>query len=309
MLNKRVRVFLINAFSKNGQGGNPAGVVLNANELTVKDKQLIAKQVNFSETAFISNRYVLSEMQTADFDVSFFTPTQEVDFCGHATLAAFACLLEQKIITPGAYIQSTHVGELEVLVSDAGLVTMGQRKASYHEKFQWHEILPLLILPSDLKMATSLPIEVVSTGLKDCIIPLPKGVLNGLSFDLPAISDFCKRHELIGFHLFELDSVSDNSLPNTIKAQCRNIAPAVGIDEESATGSSSGALACYLNKHLEHKPMVFEFEQGRKMGCLSVLSVTLKTENLLNTEKNTFLELTPYVSGLSSIIGIKEITL
>lgn len=308
---KRVDVFLVNAFTKNGQGGNPAGVVLDADDLSAEQKQNIAKQVNLSETAFISKRRHLNDASEADFIVSFYTPTQEVDFCGHATLAAFFCLFEQDVIACGSYIQSTNVGELFVDISENGLVTIGQAPVQYFQYFEWAEIEKLINPPAHCQWQKQLPIQVVFTGLKDCIIPLSKGVLDNLTFDLPLISHFCKRHDLIGFHLFELEESADNHWHTPVRAQCRNIAPLVGIDEESATGSSSGALACYLNRYLDHKPTEFEFEQGRKMGALSSLSVKLtKLQNLpdqimdqesviLNDEVNYLINL----SGYSRLMG------
>ncbi|WP_046006551.1 PhzF family phenazine biosynthesis protein [Pseudoalteromonas rubra] len=74
----QINVHLVNAFTERGKGGNPAGVVLNADGLTDEQKQAIAREVGFSETAFVSSA------SDADFAVSFFTPTAEVDFCGHA---------------------------------------------------------------------------------------------------------------------------------------------------------------------------------------------------------------------------------
>jgi len=311
---KHINAFLVNAFTKMGRGGNPAGVVLNADDLEEGQKQTIAKRLGLSETAFVSERRSINRNNSADFDVSFYTPTQEVDFCGHATLAAFTCLLDQGIIACGKYVQSTKVGELEVWVGEGGLVTMSQSKASFHERFQWREILPLLNLPSNQKMLTNLPIEVVSTGLKDCIIPLPKGVLDNLKFDLPSISDFCKQYDLVGFHLFELEINKGESILPSIKAQCRNIAPAVGIDEESATGSSSGALACYLNKYLGGNPTEFEFEQGRQMGCLSSLVVKLTAIQGVHEPKTDQVSITSddvnykiNVSGFSQLMG-QELT-
>ena len=78
-----IEVILVNSFTVNGQGGNPAGVVLNADKLTDMQKLKIAQAVGYSETAFVSSD------DEADFEVSFFTTTDEVDFCGHANVSYF----------------------------------------------------------------------------------------------------------------------------------------------------------------------------------------------------------------------------
>ncbi|WP_262503026.1 PhzF family phenazine biosynthesis protein [Polaribacter glomeratus] len=67
---KIVKVQILNAFAENGKGGNPAGVVLNANDLSNKDKLEISKKVGLSETAFVS------KSKTEDFKLDFFTPNK-----------------------------------------------------------------------------------------------------------------------------------------------------------------------------------------------------------------------------------------
>jgi len=79
----RVTVNIINAFGDNADGGNPAGVVLDADTLTDSQKLTIAKKVDLSETAFVSKSL------QADYKLDFFTPTRQIAHCGHATIAVF----------------------------------------------------------------------------------------------------------------------------------------------------------------------------------------------------------------------------
>ena len=83
---KIVTVQILNAFAENGTGGNPAGVVLNADDLSDKNKLEIAKKVGLSETAFVS------KSNTEDFKLDFFTPNKQIAHCGHATVATFSYL-------------------------------------------------------------------------------------------------------------------------------------------------------------------------------------------------------------------------
>lgn len=117
---KNINVFLVNSFTAQGSGGNPAGVVLNADELSDSQKLAIAQEVGFSETAFASRD------PEADFAVSFFTTTTEVDFCGHATLAVFSTLFRHGLVKAGSYTQRTKAGLLGVSIDESGLVTMEQ---------------------------------------------------------------------------------------------------------------------------------------------------------------------------------------
>jgi PhzF family phenazine biosynthesis protein len=77
---KTIKVQILNAFVDNDQGGNPAGVVLNADDLSNENKLEIAQKVGLSETAFVS------ESKTEDFKLDFFTPSKQIAHCGHATV-------------------------------------------------------------------------------------------------------------------------------------------------------------------------------------------------------------------------------
>ena len=75
-----VEVYVASAFSKDGAGGNKAGVVLERPELAAAEKMAIAKELGYSETAFVCRS------SAADFSLEYFTPTEEVPLCGHATI-------------------------------------------------------------------------------------------------------------------------------------------------------------------------------------------------------------------------------
>ena len=78
--------YTVNAFTANGEHGNPAGVVLDAEHLSDEQMLTIARQIDLSETAFVS------ASSRADYRIRFFTTTDEVDLCGHATIAAWSLL-------------------------------------------------------------------------------------------------------------------------------------------------------------------------------------------------------------------------
>lgn len=261
-------VYLVNAFTEQGKGGNPAGVVLQADGLSDAQRLAIAQSVGFSETAFVSSD------SEADFALSFFTPTDEVDFCGHATLAAFSVMFEQGLITHGHYTQNTKAGRLGVTVGANGRIVMAQNLPQYIKRFDYATVAPLIGLDVSILRATQLPVEVISTGLPDIIVPVAAGHLDKIKVDQQALSDFSREHGVIGVHAFELSDAS-----GVFTACCRNFAPLFGIPEESATGSASGALACYLNQYVyPAKSNRFVFEQGRAMGCASRITAELESD-------------------------------
>ena len=82
-----VKVHVASAFSKNNAGGNNAGVVFMTEPLTNKNKKEIAKELGYAETAFVTSSEI------ADYKIEYFTPKEEVDLCGHATIATFSLLM------------------------------------------------------------------------------------------------------------------------------------------------------------------------------------------------------------------------
>lgn len=173
----KVQVELVNSFTKNDEGGNAAGVVFNADRLTDTQKLKIAQEVGFSETAFVAAD---SEV---DFEVSFFTTTDEVDFCGHATLATYSTMFDKGMISAGTYVQRTKAGVLEVTIQPSGEVIMEQQLPQILNQFSYGEVANLLGLEQGVLASTQLPVEAISTGLPDLIIPVEKGWLDKIKPD------------------------------------------------------------------------------------------------------------------------------
>ena len=103
-----VEVYVISAFSKDGRGGNKAGVVLDSRGLMPAKMMAIAKDLGYSETAF------LMESDVADFKVRYFTPTEEVPLCGHATIATFSILNSLGRLSKDTYTIETKAGSLNL---------------------------------------------------------------------------------------------------------------------------------------------------------------------------------------------------
>jgi PhzF family phenazine biosynthesis protein len=103
--------FQVDAFAERPLGGNPAGVMPLTGWLDDELMQAIAAENNLSETAFA----VPSGRDDADYDLRWFTPTVEVDLCGHATLASAHILLTGKFVrfsTRSGILTVTREGEL-----------------------------------------------------------------------------------------------------------------------------------------------------------------------------------------------------
>lgn len=260
-------VHKIRSFVYNQSGGNPAGVVLDLDK-SLSDVEMlnIAKEVGFSETAFIANG-----TNGADFDLRFFTPTDEVPLCGHATIASFWHLAKIGMLTKESYIQNTKAGHLAIKVTqreaDDFQVVMAQTppiqvksKLTFDDDF-------IAAFPN-AKIDANLPIDIWSTGLEDILLPIETPeALNDLKVNFSALSELSKRYDVVGVHAFALKDG---------KVHARNFAPLYGIDEESATGTSNGALTAYLHHYLypNDEQLSLCVLQGESMGETSAIFTT-----------------------------------
>lgn len=255
-----VDVYVTSAFSKDNQGGNKAGVVLGRPDMTYPKKMEIAKRLGYSETAFVT------DSDKADFKLQYFTPTEEVPLCGHATIAVFSTLkLLDMLDKPDCTIE-TEAGILNIHIKEDGLVLMEQNRPAYHKVLN-PDIFTGCIEKEFIDHR--FPIQIVSTGLNDIMLPVDSAEhLERLSPDLKMIAGLSRENEAVGVHAFTLSKKSD------VTAICRNFAPLYGIDEESATGTANCALACYLFRYYKQQSQ-YIFEQGHNMGEISRIIVNL----------------------------------
>lgn len=267
----KIGIYQVDAFTDRPYGGNPAGVVPNALGLSDHQMQRIAMEMSLSETAF-----VFPGGEGYDFEVRFFTPVEEVDLCGHATIATFHLLNDLNLI-PGArkrLMQKTKAGLLEIIVKPDGGILMRQaapRKIKvYSDTEELAEIMGTepnaMAIPGILDKPESW-----STGLPDIMIPVRSvTILKGLKPDMQKLSELSRREEVTGVHVFALDSEGE--------VWCRNFAPACGIPEEAATGTSNGALGACLHDHGwgVEDVTAFTAHQGDWMGRPSRIQVSVQ---------------------------------
>ncbi|MBC1463081.1 PhzF family phenazine biosynthesis protein [Listeria welshimeri] len=250
-------VYVASAFSKNNKGGNKAGVVLNEPTLTTAQKMAIAKQLGYAETAF------LTESNCADYKLEYYTPKEEVDLCGHATIGTFAILMHLNKIHKSHYTIETNSGVLTITIKD-GIIFMEQNQPTFYDTIPPNKLTGCF----DLNLLnTNYPIQIVSTGLKDILIPIKSEAdLYALEPNFEEVKKVSKHYEVIGMHLYTF---------NADRIICRNFAPLYDINEEAATGTSNGALACYLYQHQYLQKELYVFEQGHSLHSPSKILVKL----------------------------------
>jgi len=285
-----MRQFVISSFiSKNG-GGNKAAVVFDDIKLSEQQMQKIAKKNDFSETAFIDIR----SSNTNKFSIRYFTPCEEVDICGHAALAAFQVLKELGYLRKNNAWHINKAGKLEVIIEE-DTILIEMKKPELVMQLTRENIIEFV----DINKADIIPdgsgmIDVISTGLKDIILEV-KGieVLKSMNIKKYEMIEFCKEHKIVGMHVVSRETIEKGS-----DFCCRNFAPAVGIDEESATGTSNASLLYYMiksSKNINYN-RTYKIEQGYFMDSPSNIYVRAD-----NTNGSIF------VGGIARIDNIEEI--
>lgn len=258
------RFFIYDAFTNEIFKGNPAGILLDSKGLVSETMQLIAKEIGYPETVFLEKK------DNDKIKVKFFTPKEEIDLCGHATIAYSIALFENNIIDfkEGENILKveTNLGELPIIINTKDKkienIMMYQASPKIDRNFELKKenLAKLLNINTD-DFNEKIEIVKAYTGVWDLMIPVKsRELLNSINIDIEGVKELSKELEVISLHVFYIDEI-------TKKIYARNFAPIVDIIEEAATGTSNGALIYYLytiNKVVKNN--IVEIVQGESLG-------------------------------------------
>ncbi len=262
----KTEVHIVNAFTIDGQGGNPAGVVLDATGLNDKQMQHIAFKVGASETAFI-----LPD-KNATHKLRFFTPTTEVSLCAHATIASWHIMHSQGLHKPGRYSQNGLAGIIGVEVNDRGKIFMEQPVQELHDPINVEVIAKALGI-STANISKAMTPQICRRNLMIGITTI--GGLNSLKPDFDYMEKVSIEHDFIGFHAYVLLDDQDAI------ASVRNFCPRVGIQEDPATGTANGSFLAYI-RHYNKLPVkdIYKIEQGKPMNKPSCIYGTFRADRV-----------------------------
>jgi trans-2,3-dihydro-3-hydroxyanthranilate isomerase len=257
----------VDVFAEDKYAGNPLAVVRPAKGLETEAMQKIAREFNFSETAFILG----GRARRGGFDVRIFAPARELPFAGHPTLGT-AFVIQQDLIKEPVpkVVLNLKVGPIPVTFSYRGrkpdVLWMRQIAPRFGLPLDPGRVAPVLGLrPDDLD--SRFPVQEVSTGIPFVIVPVKT---------LEAI----KKSTLWMDRLAGMPTVAKAFLlfsPQVYRPgnglHARVFAHAYGVEEDPATGSANGCLAGYLVRHRYFGgPRVdVRVEQGYEIGRPSLL--------------------------------------
>ena len=261
-----MKYFIVDAFTERPFGGNPAGVVLLKDAFFPDEEVMlrVADELRFSETVFVRRA------AKTVWHLRYFTPRAEVELCGHATVAAFS-VLYRRWMADGPCRAITGAGQLEVVAGPKVMMQMAAPSiVSTLGDADTCEAFRALGLGDNC--VAKMPLQVVSTGLPDVMMPVADvATLNSLQPDMAAVGAFTQRLGAVSIHAFAL---ADDGYT----AHVRDFAPAYGIPEESATGTANAALTHYLAIHGVIAPGDHRFLQGETMGRPSTVATHLAPE-------------------------------
>ncbi len=278
------RLYTLDVFTTKKFAGNPLAVVTDGDGLSTSRMQAIAREMNLSETVFIqkpTNNRALARLRI-------FTTTTELPLAGHPVIGTWFLLAELGVVPASEgrvhILQQTGAGILpvEFTFHDGRpiSVTMTQKPAAFKRaRFTRAALAQSLGLkPNDL--AASLPLEFVSTGIPNLIVPLSRrSVLPRIRMNMRALAQLVSSGGTMAY-CFALGSRGH--------AFARGMLP-WGIQEDPATGSAGGSLGAYLVQHGHLRPLeTLKIAQGVEMGRPSEIHVEISSERG---------RLTPKVSG------------
>jgi PhzF family phenazine biosynthesis protein len=255
------------AFTDTPDGGNPAGVVLDADGMTDADMQAVAAEVGYSETAFL----VRTPGEPGTFDVRYFAPAAEVPFCGHATIAAAVALADHKV--PGPLTFRTASGEVPVMVRQVD----GRARATLTSVVPQVRDVEIDVLDellaalgwsmSDVELG--LPVRLAYAGAWHPVVAAAtRERLADLDYDYERLRSLMEAHGWTTIQLVWRERPT--------RFHARDPFPPGGVVEDPATGAAAAALGAYLREvGAVRPPERIDILQGEDMGRPSHLVVDL----------------------------------
>jgi trans-2,3-dihydro-3-hydroxyanthranilate isomerase len=260
----KCKFFIVDVFAEQKFEGNQLAVFLCESELETSEMQKIAKEMNYSETTFITS--------LQDYDVRIFTPKEELPFAGHPTLGT-SYVIQKELIKSNikTLLLNLKIGQIPVLFKyksgNVEEIWMEQNIPAFGKFFSPELIADMLFLKED-DIDIRFPIQEVSTGLPFIIVPLKNiDALKRARIEVEKFLDFIENTSAKSILVF---------CPETRKKgnhlSVRVFTEVPGF-EDPATGSGNGCLASYLVQHqyFGNNRVDIRVEQGYEVGRPSLL--------------------------------------
>jgi trans-2,3-dihydro-3-hydroxyanthranilate isomerase len=270
----RYRYRVVDVFTNTPLEGNPLAVFLDGAGLATDRMQAIAREMNLSETVFL----LPPTRSDCAAKLRIFTPGKEMEFAGHPTIGTAYILLDEGIVSKGTthFVMEENVGPISISV-DAGprpklwLATPAIREGNVVDRRTASGLLGL----SEPELLDMPPQVLDAGGNPTLYIPVvTQEAVDRITFDTSRWKIFLSQQSG-PLCVFAFAAVSKG-------AYSRMFAPEYGVQEDPATGSSTGPLAAYMMKHKlisSQAGTAFFSEQGTHMRRRSILHVRINGES------------------------------
>lgn len=273
-----VRVITVDSFTQCRFGGNPAAVIPEASAIPQMYYPQIANEINLAQTAFVD------EIEKDMYYIEFYTPNREINFSGHATIAAFYVLGRMGFIRPiengkkivHAKLKNGQILDVEIEYDnyEAGLVSILSPEIATNDKFS--DIINKESIRKVLKIKESDISEVIigEAFQGDIFVSLKnKEVLDSLRVDPWALRALNEKTGTQG-----LFAMTEEIEKPKLHTYARYFSPLFGIMEEAATGSSAVVAGKILldRKNIEN----IEIYQGQMMKRPARIDVEYRDGNI-----------------------------
>lgn len=278
---RKLRYHLVDVFTDRIFGGNQLAVFTNGRGLSSQLMQSIAKELNLSETTFV----LPPEDSENDYRVRIFTPSAELPMAGHPTVGTSFILAREHLIELDDEETTIRLEEgvgtipVNIKFKDGApdLIWMQQPLPRFGPRFEDAGLIAEMLSIAPEAIEANLPMEVVSCGVPFLFVPLRDlESIRAVRFRLDVWERVLRDFASSQVFVFTKETEMENS-----SVHSRMFAPALGVNEDPATGGASGPLGCYLVRHRvfpASRKSEFTSEQGIEMGRPSIIKIIIEQE-------------------------------
>lgn len=241
-----VKFTLLDVFTSEPFGGNQLAVFDDADDLSAQQMLRIAKELNLSESVFLTK-----PSQGADARMRIFTPGVELPTAGHPTVGTAFYLLKEKGYqpkTPNELLLEQNIGNIKVHFENNGEVSkimMEQLLPKFEQTFKDKKLVASLLSIEESDIEEDYPCRIVNCGNPFLIVPIKTlNAIQKLRLDHELFHEILDEIDITGVMAFTMETDNSNHLTHS-----RMFAPHIGVVEDPATGSAHGPLACYLHNY------------------------------------------------------------
>ncbi|MFX1502111.1 MAG: PhzF family phenazine biosynthesis protein [Promethearchaeota archaeon] len=289
----KCKFYIVDVFAEKKFEGNQLAVFICENTLFEDEMQKIAKEMNYSETTFITSK--------ENYDVRIFTPETELPFAGHPTIGT-SFVIQQELIRGNVktILLNLKIGAIPILFKyksgKPDVIWMEHNPPTFGRFFDI-ELLSKILNLNESDIDDRFPIQEVSTGIPIIIVPLKNlDALKRVKIDLNRYLDLVENTDAKTILIFCPETRDKGN-----NLSVRVFAHYYGVPEDAATGSGNGCLAAYLVEHQYYVKNIIDVrvEQGYEIGRPSLL--------YLRAEKKEEGKISVSVGGKAIIVAEGEL--